>query len=186
MARNIDSALRVELTGSSVAPILLAKFSFSTVLNLWSGFGDIIFAGDTYIGVGHFGKISVIGETQLLRAAGVAFSISGIPSTNISLALTEDYSERVVKLWLGVISASRSLVGTPILLFAGRMDVMEINEQGETSNIKIKAENRLIDLERPKERRYTDKDQKNFFPNDEGLSFVSALNDGRKIVWGRN
>ncbi len=41
------------------------------------------------------------------------------------------------------------------------MDVMTITEAGDSSTISIACENKLIALERSKERRYTPEDQKN-------------------------
>ncbi len=186
MSRTIDSALNVELTGDSTAPIFLGKFEFpSADVNIWTGYGELVFAGDTYTGGGQLIGISPIGETQLLRAAGVEFSLTGLPSANLSLSLNEDYSERPATLWLGVIDATKSLVGTPIIIFKGRMDVMSIRESGETTDVTISVENRLIDLERAKERRYTDEDQQKQFLGDLGLEFVVSLNDGKEITWGK-
>ena len=47
----------------------------------------------------------------------------------------------------------------------------------------IAVENKLIILERPVERRYTDQDQKELFVGDKGLEFVDSLQD-KSVNWG--
>jgi hypothetical protein len=64
------------------------------------------------------------------------------------------------------------------------MDTMGIEDSGDTANIGLTAESRLIDLERSRERRYTSEDQKIDYPNDKGLEFIADLQD-KEIVWGR-
>jgi hypothetical protein len=69
-------------------------------------------------------------------------------------------------------------------MFSGFMDVMTINEGADYSEIILTLENKLLQLERSRERRYTDADQKIDYPNDDGFEFVTTLQD-KEIVWGR-
>ena len=64
------------------------------------------------------------------------------------------------------------------------MDLMNIDDGGQTCTISVSAESRLIDLDRTRERRYTSEDQKIDFPNDKGLEFIADLQD-KEIIWGR-
>lgn len=186
MARDLTAGMITEVTAPRLEPILLAKFAFpSADVNVWSGLGNITFNGDLYLGVGDLGAISEIKETQVLEASGVAFTMSGIPGAFIAATLTEDYQERLAKLWFGALDSNKDLVATPYLLFTGRMDVMTIDEGSETATITLKVENRLVDLERPKLRKYTAEDQKDEFPGDLGLDFVTDLNSGKKVIWGQ-
>jgi len=70
-------------------------------------------------------------------------------------------------------------------IFSGYMDEMNIEEAPETSTIELKVENKLIDLERARTRRYTNAYQKSVYPGDLGLDFVEDLQD-KKVVWGRS
>lgn len=186
MVRSLTAGMVTETTGDVLEPVLFFKMAFASGdLNVWSGIGDKVFNSDTYTGVGDFGGVSNIEETGLLKAASATFTLSGIPSSIIATTLTEDYSERFAKLWLGMLDSSKAIIADPYLLFVGRMDVMEIEEGPETSIIKLSVVNRLVDLERPKERRYTAEDQKEQFSGDLGLDFVASLNDGKQIVWGK-
>ena len=75
------------------------------------------------------------------------------------------------------------VVDTPYQTFEGFIDTMSILENGNTAQISVNVENKLIILERPLNRRYTDQDQKNLFAGDRGLEFVESLQD-KSIVWG--
>jgi hypothetical protein len=61
---------------------------------------------------------------------------------------------------------------------------MKIDEGAESSAISVYVESRLIDLQRPRERRYTSESQKSRFPNDRGFEFVEDL-QAKKFQWGR-
>ena len=47
----------------------------------------------------------------------------------------------------------------------------------------LRTRNRLIDLEKPNESRYTSEEQKRLFSGDLGLDFVTDLQD-KDINWG--
>src|SRR5690606_17159231 len=102
----------------------------------------------------------------------------------LALALGEHYQGRRARLWLGAMTEGGEIVADPIPIFAGRMDVMNIDEGSETSTIVMSAENQLIDLKRKDDLRYTDAAQQALYPGDRGLEFVAALQD-RELIWGR-
>jgi hypothetical protein len=64
------------------------------------------------------------------------------------------------------------------------MDTMQITDAGETSQVRIACESRLIDLQRARERRFTDEDQQELYPGDLGLEYVAGLQE-REIAWGK-
>ena len=72
----------------------------------------------------------------------------------------------------------------PFTLFNGQMDKMNIEDTGETANVSINCESKLISLQDPRVRRYTLEDQKLNFPNDKGLEFIPSLQN-KDITWGR-
>ena len=183
MSRNLTSAVQTQLAASELEPFLAVKLNFdSGDLRLWTGYGDITVDGETYTGGGHLLNISQIEETVEIAARGMTMSLNGVDSSLISLALSENYQTRSAKVYLGVLS-SGSVVASPYQLFDGRMDVLTIDDSGETATITLTAESRLIDLERPRLRRYTAEDQKLKHPNDTGLDFVASLQE-KEIAWG--
>jgi hypothetical protein len=183
MSRNLTTAVQNELAASELQPFFAIKLAFdSGDVKLWTGYGDITIASETYLGGGQLLSISPIEETVEIAARGVNLALNGINSSLVSVALSESYQGRSAKVYLGVIS-SGAVVADPYLVFDGRMDVMTIEDAGDTANISLSAESRLIDLERARVRRYTNNDQQNQFAGDTSLRFVADLQD-KEIAWG--
>lgn len=184
MARDLTTGTKTESKKSSGAkPFLLAKLEFdSGDFRVWSGRGDLSFNSEIYTGVGDLGKISEVEEGVDQRAFGISLEISGVPSANISLALSEELQNRKAQVWLGFFDSNYALITSPVLLFRGRMDTMDI-KLGKTATIVVTAESRLIDWGRARIRRYTDADQQERFPGDKGFQFVSDTTE-KQIVWG--
>ena len=59
-----------------------------------------------------------------------------------------------------------------------------MDEGPESATITLNLESRLIQLERPKNRRYTHEDNKKDLPGDLGFEFVTDLQD-KEIIWGK-
>lgn len=153
----------------------------SGTVRLWSGYADATIDGELFIGVGYLLGVSDVEETSEIAARGLTISLDGLDASIISIALQENYQNRTAKVIIGTLDSG---VFTTYTLFRGRLDVMGISEGAETSTIKVTAENRLIDLERPRSSRYTSEDQKTYYPTDLGLDYVASLQD-RQFNWGR-
>jgi hypothetical protein len=172
-----------EVSASQLSPILLASFSFSTPLRLWSGYGTITVGAVTYQGIGTLGTISPVEETTDLAARGINFQLSGVPTAYVSIALTENYQGKECSVLFGALDATGAIVASPVTIFAGRMDVMSVNDDGQEASIIMSAENKLVDFRRPREVRYTHEEQQNLFSTDLGLEFVNAIQE-KQIYWG--
>jgi hypothetical protein len=184
MTRTIASTIVSEIANSVVRPVFLARFIFdSASLNLWSGYRQITVGGHVFVGVGELGSISPVVETQSIKARGLTFQLSGIDSSIIGTALTQEYQDRLCTLWLGFMDSTDALIDY-LEIFKGRMDTMNIQESGETCDISIAAESVLITLERTNERRYTTEDQKLDYPNDAGFDQVPSLQT-KEVNWGK-
>lgn len=187
MARTLHSDFNTAIQAASVHPAMLMKINTSggDVLT-WSGIGNLVYDSDTYIGVGTFGGVSQVDEKTDLTATGITFTLSGIPSALISTALGQVQHGRTCQLFLALLNTSTgAIIDTPYELFNGFTDVTIVTEQAESCTISIQAENRLIDLERPRIRRYTDEDQKSGSGDsaDVGFEFVQSLQD-KVILFG--
>lgn len=182
--RDLTVDVSTETARGQVSPALFVEMMFdSTPLRLWSGFGDLTFDGHVYTGAGTFGAITEIEESASdVRASGVAMTLSGIPSQYISLGLSEKFQGRAVTIWLAFFDSSMAVIQDPIKIFKGRMDYPQLEESGETARITVFAESHLVDLERPRVRRYTDEDQRQLYPGDTGLRFVAGLQN-KSIEW---
>lgn len=185
MARSLSSALASELDASSLKPFYALEFVFdSGTLRLWTGYGELVADGQTWVGSAGVIAISTSSETIDLSANNVTVTLNGLDSSILAIALDEPYRNRMFYLYLGCLDNDNQSVGTMYQLFAGRMDTMTIEDTGETSNISVIIENALIDLERPRLRRLTSEEQLARYPGDNSLSTIAGLQD-RTISWGR-
>ena len=189
MARNLTSAFDTAIQQDEVHPVMIVKVNTSGGdVRVWSGIGNLAYDSETYIGTGTFGGVSTQSERVDLSATGVTLSLSGIPSDLVSTALGQIQQGRLCQVWMALLNTSTgALIADPYELFAGFSDVTILTEQADTATIAIQAENRLVDLERARIRRYTDEDQKSDSANsgDKGFEFVPGLQD-KIIIFGKS
>jgi len=185
MARTLTAGMISEVAKATVRPALLAFFDFASgAVRVWTGTRDVSFGGNTFTGLGDLVQVSPIQEVRGTRPNGLTFTLNGVPSASITIALADAYRGRTCTLWLGFIDSSEALIADPVQIFSGRMDVLKISDTGDTSSITVQAESRFIELERSRELRYTDQTQRQLFAGDLGLEFVAALQDA-EIPWGQ-
>jgi GH24 family phage-related lysozyme (muramidase) len=187
MSRSGISTTYVSSSVSLIQPYLAAYMDFSgSAVRLWTGTHNQAFNDDfgngTYNGVGTLGTISTVTEATEVAAKGMDLTLSGIPTEYVSLALSNNYRGREVAVYLILYNTGMTAY-EQVTLFRGRMDQMTIQEAKDLSSIVIKCENRLIDLNRQKDIRYTDEAQQIISPGDKGLEFVSSMAD-KSIYWG--
>ena len=190
MSRDLTVDMVTELTASSIAAdsdgpkvALLAVMQFdSGTLRMWSGYGNIVWDGETFTGGGNLIGISAVQETQDLKANGITMSMSGIPSDQIALALNERSRGRPFQMYLAMVADDNTIVTDPYRLFTGIMNVIGANDTGQTSSLTLSVENRLIVGQRSKVRRYTSEDQKKTYSTDEGYDLINQLQD-KEVVW---
>lgn len=186
MSRDVTAAIADALAKSGLHAEWIADLEFdSGHLRAWTGLGDLSWGGNTFEGVGHLGTISPVEETSELKATGMAFQLSGVPTSLLATALGEHYQGNQARAWVAFFDDGMQLINDPIPIFAGRMDTMQINETGATATITLNAENRLIAFERINQvLYYTDQIQQQLYPGDLGLQYVPEMQEA-EIHWGR-
>lgn len=206
MSRDLRPTVKEALEEDILYPFFAVEMQFDNdqTLRIWTGTGILNYQGNEWFGAGELLTISAIEETSELVASGAQIGLSAIPPEVISLALSEPYQGRACKIFLGTFNKTDSLstpTNTLILLnngsqidlgdnrteltevFSGFMDQMPIEEGPDNTIISLSVENKLINLEKPKNTRYTSTWQKSRFPNDLGLDFIEDLQD-KEIFWG--
>jgi hypothetical protein len=177
---------------TDIEPFYAIDLAFETAnVRLWTGYGNKTINSQTYTGSGSLLTIDGLEEAADLSSKGTTLSLSGLDSTIVTYALTEEYQGRTVTIYWGVGSNT-------VEVFRGYMDQMTIQDSGETSNISLTVESRLITLERANVRRYTSESHKQVRkrkwvddgyngdpPIDAFFDWVQGLQD-RQIPWGRN
>ena len=189
MSRSITTAFKNAIVDQVVRPLLACELEFSTgTLRFWNGYGDLTMtaggSSNTFTGLGDLMNVSAISESDQIEAIGASLSLTGIKSSLISAALSANYTNRNASIFLGLFDTSKSVISDVYTLFKGKMDIMKIDEGPESATIVLNLENRLIALDRARNRRYTHEDQQLSFSGDLGFEFVPDLQD-KEIIWGK-
>ena len=163
---------------------LKAEFDTETIY-LWNGTEDLAISGDTYIGAGSLLSIGAAEESSDLSSQGMTITVSGMNKAVLDLALTENYQNRFLTVFLGYLMGGSNEVAGTFTLFKGRMTAMTVNDTPQGATISIDAENRLVDLERPSNFRYTKESQNFLHSGDTFFNRVASLQD-KEIIWGRS
>jgi len=175
------------LAGVVHGPIYLAKFEFDSATLRFNNSDrnyTVDVDGDgalSYLGVGRIGGISGISEHTELKANRIQLSMSGIPGDQISIALSEPFQGRSLKIWAAYLDEDFQIIADPIVAWQGFLDLMDI-VLGDTASVSVTAENELVRWERPNISRYTNEDQQLQYPGDRGLEYMT--NSEQEFLWG--
>jgi hypothetical protein len=123
-------------------------------------------------------------ESVDVRADGLTLTMSGIRQADIEQALEDTIPGLSCKIWFGVLDEMGNVIADPYMAFAGRTDVPSVAEGADTATVSLTVENRLIDLHRSRERRYTNQEQQLLSPGDRGFEYVEQLQEWNG-TWGK-
>ena len=171
------------ITSNYVSLGLFVQMQFaSSVEHVWTGVGAISWNGQTWTGLGDFGKISAITEDSNLTAQGITLSLAGVRSALLAEAMSEIKQGLQCQVWLVLVNQAGVPVDA-IGCYAGMMDQSDIDGGPEASVINIAVESRLSDLQRAQNHRLTDSDQRMRYPTDDAFKWTAQLLDWSG-AWG--
>jgi hypothetical protein len=183
MPRDISTPMVAPLLSNAIRPIFMAAITFATsTIYAWSGVGNLIYGGNTYTGVGNFGKFSPIVEGTDVQAYGATISLSAIDPLLFTSCQTEIQQGAPVTISFGLLDAGGSIIGVPYPLFVGTVDQPKFRVGTQEMTITLSLESKLANLQRANQRRYTDADQRLYYPGDSFCGFVSQLAD-QALLW---
>jgi hypothetical protein len=171
MSRELETGADTALQAGHVSQIVFLEFDFlSGVSRACSREHNVVWNAQTWLGAGRVGSIEPLGEGGELEARGIAMSLSALPAGLLATALTpSEYKGRNVKLWFGQMDlsspASITVIADPVGPFIYKMDQLSY-QLGQTASIRLTAESRLADWNRPRVRRYNNADHQALHPGD--------------------
>ena len=183
--QGLDASIVNRLGADEQALFFAVKAEFDTDdILVWSGTDDLVIGSETYTGAGTLLSVSNSEENLELKSNGLVVGLSGMDTTVVNYALTENYQNRPITIFLGYVMGGTNEVAGTLTLFKGRMTSLVINDTPDGSIVTIDAENRLVDLDRPSNLRYTKESQNFLHSGDTGFNRVASLQD-KQIVWGK-
>lgn len=184
MSRNLPAPMLSGITSNFIRPALMADLTFASGTQyVWTGPADLPYNGNTYRGIGSLGSIGSVTEGTQVRADGTTVSLSGIDPALLSDSLNDIQVGAPAVLYFILVDATLNIIGTPYIIFSGKVDKPTINPGLDTFTISLALESPLTNLQRPNARRYTSADQRVYYPDDTGFAWVELLND-IALRWG--
>lgn len=179
--RAVTPAAAAVLAGPVVPMALLVDMGLSQPLRVCTWGRALQANGNTFLGAGELGSVEGTDESTE-QPRQLRFSLSGVPTANISLALQEQVQGRPISLYVAVLDPATHAVLDAPLEWDGKLDTMATVEDGETGTVAVTAESAGLDLLRAVPVRYTDVDQQRLYPGDRFCEFITAQADA-PVVW---
>lgn len=184
MSRDMSVAMSLGVVEQKISPIILMDLEFeSGHARFWTGVGNLVWDGVTWVGQGNLLGLSQVDETRDVQGSAMSMSLSGQNPALVS-AVYNDFSQgRPVINYLGLMDASGQIVIDPVTVFAGRLDTISDEDDGSSATITVSAISDFADLKRVRARFFTDQDQQRIKPGDRSFRFMPTLQD-KQVFWG--
>lgn len=191
MARTINSATLTALEQQTIRPFIALEIYWpsggsTTPLRVWTGWGDIVFQGVTWGGLGQLLQVNAIEETSTMAVRGLRIKLDGLNSTLLDYVVGTDFQGNDCQLYFGVMDDNSAIIGDPVSVFQGYLDAATISESAKGSIIDVTAESRMLDFQRANKSRYTVQDQTNRSGlNDKCFEFLPLMGT-TAVAWGNH
>ena len=188
MSRGVATATATELATKSFNICNLVEFQNIGGGNtyLTDAPVDISYSGNTYLSARGVLGISDIMEEDEIKIENVDISLSGVSTDNVKLFLDYDYIDRRVLIHRTILDDNYGIVGTPILVFDGRLDQPRLTEdfQARTAILSVSASSHWADFTSGNGRHTNDTEKQTLFTGDN--FFANATETQKDVKWGRS
>lgn len=181
--RVLSAPALTALRGSVVPVVQLVLLDFATPIALNTSNWEFDFGGITYKGAHGIGSIGEIDDSPG-EVKGLQFTLSGVDSANISLALDDSAVVQGTKVTIRTAvldGGTYRIVDAPVE-WTGTLDTMSIVEDGETCTIQVTAESSAVDLLRGAALTYSNADQQMLAPGDRAFEYVLSQAN-TPVIW---
>lgn len=186
--------IAAKLAGREVAASLLVYMGFKTTpRRWWTGFGDLVSGGHTWLGTGSMIQIDGLEQAVGTTAPRTTFTLSGIDADIVTLARqssdrVKDRSCIIYIQFFEIMPTDGAVqpwtpLDAPYAIWSGIMDQMTYAADGPAQrSVQLTAESIWTGRRKPAYGRYTDRDQNARFPGDRGLEQLPDLIQ-KQIRW---
>ena len=181
MSRGLSATNATEVAGTHVHEVILVKLEFDTPVYAHSGIGNIVYSGNTYVGVGDFGSVDDVRESEKLGPAPIRLTLSGIDSALLTEALDSGNFGDAVTVYAGYRKDDGTLIDDPWIAAKGTFEYASL-KRGPDNSISIVAQNDLAVLDEIDGSKFSDEDQRQVYSADEGFEYVDESATVR-LVW---
>jgi hypothetical protein len=173
--KTVSAGVATILAGDGVPVTLLAQLDLSQTLYLNASPITITYDGHDWLGAGSLGTVNEVSESAG-EYTSLQFTLSGVPSDMLALALGEVVRNKPVTLSLAILDPATHAVEDVQVIWTGKLDTMTVRQAGGASVISVTAEPNAVEFARPKSFRYTDADQKSHVSgSDNSLRYIVSM-----------
>ena len=174
-------------TGDGSSGVYIWGASFNQLANSATYLKTIgtAYAAATFQGNGWLADIQPPSETNSIQKAGMRITLNGVPATVRSVLLNNTNNRAVGKLWFATLDSSWDIINNLYLFFTGYLDGPSFTSSGESTAVALRYESRLASLNKRRELRYTNEDQRRRYPDDKGMEYV-VQSQNWKGFWGKD
>jgi hypothetical protein len=183
MARSLTTAVKNELATDTLNPIILIYLNVAGGQRFTDHYKDITYDSNTYTASSLFLGLSNVTESAEVAVDNITIAFTGADQAFISLILNNPYMEKEAEIYNGFLNSSQQLISDPFLLFKGRIESFNLDEDVNESTITINIASHWSDFERIQGRKTNTNSQKIYFSDDVGFDFASQSTVD--IKWGR-
>lgn len=181
--KSLTTGMTNLFAGEHAGTVAFVELQFTSGTHRYCTAGQTIsWNGYDWVGVGAIASIEPVKESEGIQATGLQMTLSGVPTSLISLALGEAVQGKTARMWVAGISAAGAVVADPVLEFQGRVDTLFVSDSQSSCSIGINVESRMADFQRPNTRRFNAATHEADYPGDKFFSHIVAMTEA-EIVW---
>jgi hypothetical protein len=183
MARSLTTAVKNQLASDKLNPIILIYLNINGGQRFTDHYKDITYDSNTYSSSSLFLGLSEISESSEVAVDNITIAFSGADQAIISLILNNPYMEKEAEIYRGFLDSSQALIADPFLLFKGRIESFNIDEDINSSQLVMNIASHWSDFERIQGRKTNTNSQQLYFAGDLGFEYASQTT--QDIKWGK-
>ncbi|CAN5439678.1 hypothetical protein BH10PSE18_BH10PSE18_19110 [soil metagenome] len=142
--------------------------------------------GRDWQGVGNLGQVGELHESEdgAEEKLDITLSPVDLATRAIALGSPNDYKDRPIRLWVAVLNAhTLQISGSPVLRFAGVMDVLNVKRDGMKGTITLSNRTASYDVRsNPSGLRMNNVQHQARHPGERGFEYLTSL-IGNQAVW---
>jgi hypothetical protein len=186
--RALDAATMSHIDTGHTHPTLMAKMMFDTPSYAHTGLGNIIYDGNTYLGLGKVAGVAGLEESESLVPAAIRLSLNGLDPDLLAEVLDSSTFGSRITLMIGYRQDDGLLVPstTPWIFYKGRVENAD-STRGKNNSISITIQHDLAVLSRKVGSKYTNEEQQRRYPGDTAFQHIEKMATiTKQLNWGVN
>jgi hypothetical protein len=174
----LTTAQQTALEGATARGVYFVELRFKSGTSRVCTANQVItWGGYDWSGLAALGEIGAVQESDSLDAKPLDFSLNAAKLEWLAMAVgsVEEYRGRDVLMYFCPMDDQFRLVGTPQRCWAGTMQTVTSNVDGEKGRIVLRCEGSAYGLKRRAPMRMNAAQQKQRYPGDTGFDYVEDL-----------